>query len=277
MKMVFVQRTGLALWLVFCLLCGRAYADSQLFDPNPLFCSLAMDANASLEQLVFDVQPKEEVLSAALEAALSHPECIRPSAIEGLYDFPALEVDQARLTWQAALLQDGYREIWFISFFPEKIPQMAACVVMNEQCSNIDVFSNTTWAMQQRCEEALSSPKNFWSLETRYLFHMLFEPREMWHAAALPMENAVSEETALQIADQALADCCFFGDLNALSAYHVVVQYNLSKQYDPMGAEIWSVHYYQGEHDDASLLWSVDLDASDGMILNIKMNDSSHG
>ena len=277
MKRIVCQRRMFAILLVLSLLGSCIGAVGENGDSYSLFCSLAMEAKTSLEQFCFDAQPEETMLHNALEAALSHPECIKQSAVDGLYDFPALEVEQSPLAWRAAQLQDGHQESWLISFFPEKVPQMAACVVISEQSTSTFVFPYTTWAMQKIWEEALSSPNIFWPVETRYLFHMLFEPKEMWHAAALPTDGAISQEAAVQLANQALADKCFSGDPEALSVCHVVAQYNLTKQYDPNGMEIWSVHYYQEAHRDAALLWSVDLNASNGTILHIRRNDPSHG
>lgn len=277
MKRLVCQRRMFAILLVLSLLGSCIGAVGENSDSNSLFCSLAMDAKASLEQICFDAQPEAAMLHNALEAALSHPECIRQSTGDGLYDFPALEVEQSPLTWRAALLQDSPQEHWLISFFPEKVPQTAACVVIDEQRTITAVFPNTTWAMQKLWEEALSLSSTFWPVETRYLFHMLFEPKEMWHAAALPTDSTISQEASVQLANQALADKYFSGDPEALSVCHVVAQYSLTKQYDPKGMEIWSVHYYQEAHQDAVLLWSVDLDASNGTILDVRMNDPSHG
>ena len=54
--------------------------------------------------------------------------------MEGLYDFPLLEVESAALTWRTTMIQNQDQEkIWIISLFPEKIQQMAACVALDEK------------------------------------------------------------------------------------------------------------------------------------------------
>lgn len=270
------RKRNLALWLAFCLLtCAFvAIGEGESGATPSLLTALAADAHTAIAQMTFDVQPADSVLDAAIEAALAHPECIRPSQTAGMYDFPLLEVERTPLVWQAALWQRTRAEkCYLISLFPEGVPQMAACVVLDEHLSVVEVFPGSTWGMQQHWEKALASPEYFWSVEMRYLFHRLFEPRDMWHAAALPGDASISAETAVQLANQALADR-LPGDMEA---YYVVIQYNASKQYDTKGSEIWSVLYYTSQHEGASLLWSVDMDARTGEILGIKSNQQSNG
>ena len=88
-------RRMVSILLVLSLLGSWTGAVGESGDSYSLFCSLAMEAKTSLEPFCFDEQPEETMLHNALEAALSHPECIKQSVVDGLYDFSALEKERS--------------------------------------------------------------------------------------------------------------------------------------------------------------------------------------
>ena len=244
---------------------------------NAAFINIAINADDLLPNMSFDVQPDAPILTQALDAVLAYPEAIKACKKNGLYDFPLLEVEGKPFTWRAALLRDQNEcEVWIVSFFPEKIPQMAACVIISEQ-TEAEVFPGSTWMMQRLWEEALVIPSYFWPVTTRYAFHMLFEPEDMWSCAALPENATITEEQAKAIADDAVVDKQLVGSQDDLGKYRMAVHFNMTKQYVDAVYGIWSVHYYLDDGGSPMLMFSVDIDSGDGTILDVRKNTNGLG
>jgi len=251
--------------------------DSHTPTANAAFINIATNADDLLPNMSFDVQPDEPILTQALDAVLAYPEAIKACKENGLYDFPLLEVEGKPLTWRAALLrnQNG-KEFWIVSFFPEKIPQMAACVIISEQ-TEAEVFPGSTWMMQKQWEEVLGSPSYFWPVITRHIFHMLFEPEDMWLCAALPENATITEEQAKAIADDAVVDKQLVGSQDDLGKYRMAVHFNMTKQYVDAVYGIWSIHYYLDDGGSPMLVFSVDIDSRDGTVLDVRKNTNGLG
>lgn len=251
--------------------------DSHTPIVNSAFTNIATNADDLLPNISFDVQPDAPILTQALDAVLAYPEAIKACKENGLYDFPLLEVEDKPLTWRAALLHDQNEcEVWIVSFFPEKIPQMAACVIISEQ-TEAEVFPGSTWMMQKLWEEALIIPSYFWPVITRHVFHMLFEPEDMWSCAALPENATITEEQAKAIADDAVINKQLVGSSDDLGKYRMAVHFNMTKQYADAVCGIWSVHYYLDDGGSPMLVYSVDIDSRDGMILDVRVNVNGLG
>lgn len=244
---------------------------------NAAFINIAINADDLLPNMSFDVQPDAPILTQALDAVLAYPETIKACKENGLYDFPLLEVEGKPFTWRAALLRNrNGEEFWIVSFIPEKIPQMAACVIISEQ-TEAEVFPGSTWMMQRLWEEALVIPSYFWPVTTRYAFHMLFEPEDMWSYAALPENATITEEQAKAIADDAVVDKQLVGSHDDLGKYRKAVHFNMTKQYADAGCGIWSVHYYLDDGANPILMYSVDIDSRDDTILDVRVNVNGLG
>lgn len=243
---------------------------------DAFFQKIAMNIDELLPRMSFDVQPDQSLWNAALNAVLSNPSFIVPNEADGTYDFPSLEVEHRPLAWRTTLLQglDG-EKTWIVSFFPENIPQMAATVAVREDHSIAGAFFGTTWMMQQHWEEALGVP--FWPVNTRYAFHMLFEPGGQWHAPAMPSPDAIAQDEAEKKAGMALLERQYISNEAALSAYHVAAQYTTTKRYHPEGSSIWTILYYQSCDGEWQLLYSVDLDSQSGEVLDVSKNSDGLG
>ena len=264
-----------ALVVVCSLLAGSShlsFASEMQTVQYPLLMSIAAKSDWYLENLCFDARPGQAVLEAALAAVSSCPQCLIPNISDGTYDFPALEVEHRSLQWRSALVGDQY----IITFFPERIPQMAACVVVNTDLSVEELFPASTWLMRERWEQILKRPAFFWDIPTRYLFRMLFEPAEMWSTAALPEASGLTGAEVVTKANEALIKETG-SSAEQLLDYQVIIQYNLTKRYDEKGKGVWTVLYYQPVHGEEILQYSVDVDGSNGQILEIGLSSAKNG
>lgn len=134
-----------------------------------------------------------------------------------------------------------------------------------------------TWMMQRYWEETLGIPGYFWTVNTRYAFHMLFEPGGQWHAPALPSPDGVPQDEAEQKAGMALLERQYVSSEAALSAYRVAAQYASTQRYHPEGSNIWTILYYQPCDGEWQLVYSVDLDGKRGEVLDVSQNSNSLG
>lgn len=264
-----------ALVVVCSLLAGSShlsFASEMQTVQYPLLMSIAAKSDWYLENLCFDAQPGQAVLDAALAAVSACPQCLIPNISDRTYDFPALEVEHRGLQWRSALVGNQY----IITFFPERIPQMAACTVVNTDLTVEELFPASTWLMQEQWEQILKCPAFCWDIPTRYLFRMLFEPVEMWSAAALPEASALTEAEVATKANEALISETG-SSAEQLLGYQAIIQYNLTKRYDEKGKGIWTVLYYQPVHGEEILQYSVDVDGSNGQILEIGFSSARNG
>ena len=105
---------------------------------------------------------------------------------------------------------------------------------------------------------------------------MLFEPAEMWSAADLPEASGLTEAEVVTKANEALIKETG-SSAEQLLGYQVIIQYSLTKRYDENGKGVWTVLYYQPVHGEEILQYSVDVDGSNGQILEIGLSSAGNG
>ncbi|MDO4484346.1 MAG: PepSY domain-containing protein [Clostridia bacterium] len=265
MKKRFAPTLLLACLFALCLITG-AWAESALTAIMP------QNAEACLSAIVEDAQPDRTVMASAMRAAAVSGNSIVFNGARD-YSFPGREVEHADISSKATLLQNGDDAVWVIALFPQDIGQMAAAVLVDATTHDVlDLYEDSTWAMEQEWAQALGEQIYFWPLEARSLFHRLYEAEDVVFADVMPDAASIPQEEALAIAAGAMeAYGCQPDD------YRTGADFCRTAFFGEDVPLIWSINYYTGPGDDLQLQYTVYIDAATGTVLDLADNNQGLG
>ncbi len=271
MKRNLYRIVGLALSLVLAATSCAAAAE-KAFWPGLALAAQQICEDGTLRLWLLEDAPPDAAVQAALDAVLEAVVSITPAGAVDRFAFPLLEVENAAIRWQAVQLHEpegGFCRI--ISFFPERIPQMAACVAVSDAGEVLSVFHGSTWTMARCWEDSLGLAGHFWSVEMRYAFYRLFEAEDMQRPSGLPSPQDLTQTEACVIAEEALLQRGLIRRVGELSCCRAGVQYRLQAD----GHGMWLVQYY--DRQSQALLFWVEIDAASGEVLAVSQNTDGHG
>lgn len=270
MKRNLCRIMGLVLPLVLAVT-GCAAAE-ETFWPGLALITQQICEEGTLQSRILEDAPPDAAVQAALDAVLEAAVSVTPAGALGRFDFPLLEVENAAIRWQSVKLHGPEGEACrIISFFPERIPQMAACAAVSDAGEVLAVFHGSTWRMARCWEDSLGLAEHFWSVEMRYAFHRLFEAEDMQRPSGLPSPQEISQTEACVIAEEALLQRGLIRHIGELSGCRAAVQYRLQAD----GHGMWLVQYY--DRQSQTLLFWVEIDAEGGEVLAVTDNTNGHG
>ena len=271
MKRNLYRIVGLALSLML-VATGCAAAAEEAFWPGLALAAQQVCEDGTLRSWLLEDTPPDAAVQAALDAVLEAAVSVASAGALGRFDFPLLEVENAAIRWQSVKLHGPEGEACrIIGFFPERIPQMAACAAVSDAGEVLAVFHGSTWMMARCWEDSLGLAEHFWSVEMCYAFHRLFEAEDMQRPSGLPSPQDLTQTEACVIAEEALLRRGLIRRVSELSACRAGVQYRLQTD----GHGMWLVQYY--DRQSQTLLFWVEIDAASGEVLAAMGNTDGHG